>query len=134
MAAAGALALLWLPAYVPAEHLQLYHPAALSGLILLALSGPASLALRYLTSGLVMSDGFVKAASGCFGCRVVAVRYANVQHVTLEQNFIARACGICKGTLHLLAGAGDMTHALPYFDARQADQMRERLCGRQAER
>ncbi len=134
VAAAGALALLWLPAYVPAEHLQLYHPAALSGLILLALSGPASLALRYLTSGLVMSDGFVKAASGCFGRRVVAVRYANVQHVTLEQNFIARACGICKGTLHLLAGAGDMTHALPYFDARQADQMRERLCGRQAER
>ena len=129
VAAAGALALLWMPDYIPAAYMQLYHVAAAAGLILLAAAGPAVLALRYLTSGLVMSDGFVKAVSGCFGRRVVAVRYANVQYVTLEQNFIARACGICKGTLHLLAGAENMAHGLPYFDARRADQMREKMCG-----
>ena len=129
VAAAGALALLWMPDYIPAAYMQLYHVAAAAGLILLAAAGPAVLALRYLTSGLVMSDGFVKAVSGCFGRRVVAVRYANVQYVTLEQNFIARACGICKGTLHLLAGAENMAHGLPYFDVRRADQMREKMCG-----
>ena len=134
LAVAGALAFLWLPGYVPAEYIQLYHRAAAAGLVLLAAAGPVVLALRYQSSGFVMSDGFVKAASGCFGRRVVAVRYANVQHVTLEQNFIARACGICKGTLHLLAGAGDMAQTLPYFDIRQADRMRERMCGRHSDR
>lgn len=126
--AAGVLAFIWLPRYIPAEYLRLYIMAMAACLILLAAAGPAVLALRYLTCGLAMDDKFIKAVSGCCGRRIVAVRYDNVQYVTLKQNFIARSCGICKGTVHLLAGAGDMAHDLPYFDVRQTDRIRERMC------
>ena len=133
VAAAGALAFLWMPRLIPVRYMGLYHVTAAISLALLAAAGLAVLIFRYLTSGLVMVHGFIKAASGCFGRKVVAVRCGNVQYVTLEQNFIARACGICRGRIHLLAGAGDMSHSLPYFDVRQADEMRERMCGGSAD-
>ena len=128
VAAAGGLASFWLPGYIPAEYMHLYHGAAAVGLILLAAAGPAVLAQRYRTSGMTMSGGFVKAASGCWGRTIVAARCDHIQYVTLRQNFIARSCGICKGTFHLLAGAGDMAQILPYFEAEQAERMREEMC------
>ena len=96
VAAAGGLAFFWLPGYIPAEYMHLYHGAAAACLILLAAAGPAVLALRYRTSGMTMSDGFVKAASGCWGRTIVAARCDHIQYVTLRQNFIARSCGICQ--------------------------------------
>ena len=57
----------------------------------------------------------------------MAIRWGDVQYVALRQNMIARACGICRGELHLLAGAGDTTHRIPYFPAAEAEALREKL-------
>lgn len=125
---AGALAYTGLCGYFPVGSLPaFYRPSVLAVTAVLAAAALLAWILRYLTAGTAADDGFIKVTNGWLGRVSVAIRWGDVQYVALRQNMIARACGICRGELHLLAGAGDTTHRIPYFPAAEAEALREKL-------
>lgn len=85
------------------------------GAAVCVLFGLAIQAFYFMASGIVMEDKFVKSAVGYLGRSAVVVSCDKIQYVEISQNFIARACGIQKGVMHLLAPTLDNTKVLPYF-------------------
>ena len=81
-------------------------------LILLLLAG---MILKYRTAGVGTDDRYLKIAGGYFARQYLSVRYRNIQYAEFSQNFIARACGIKKGEIHLLASSANTAHTIPYF-------------------
>lgn len=81
-------------------------------LILLLLAG---MILKYRTAGVGTDDRYLKIAGGYFARQYLSVQYRNIQYAEFSQNFIARACGIKKGEIHLLASSANTAHTIPYF-------------------
>ncbi|WP_346662324.1 PH domain-containing protein [uncultured Merdimonas sp.] len=100
-------------------------PALFAGLgILLML-------LRYLSSGCTLNENFLLCASGYLEIRTTIAAYPKIQYVELKQNPLAALLRLQKGQLHLLAGAGNQTHSLPYFSSEKTAFLKERLLHRQ---
>lgn len=81
-------------------------------LILLLLAG---MILKYRTAGVGADDRYLKIAGGYFARQYLSVQYRNIQYAEFSQNFIARACGIKKGEIYLLASSANTAHTIPYF-------------------
>ena len=79
--------------------------------------------LKYRTDGTGVGKEFLKVSRGYFGRSYLAVRYQNIQYVKFSQNPAARAFGLKKGEVHLLAASINSTHAIPYF----RNDMEERI-------
>ena len=83
--------------------------------------------LRYLTCGCALKEDYVLAVNGYLGRRVTMAAYHQIQYVELKQNPLAALLHLQKGRLHLLAGAGNQIHDLPYFSSKKIDFFRRRL-------
>ena len=83
--------------------------------------------LRYLTCGCALKEDYVLAVNGYLGRRVTMAAYHQIQYVELKQNPLAMLLHLQKGRLHLLAGAGNQIHDLPYFSSKKIDFFRRRL-------
>ena len=85
---------------------------AAAALVIMLLIG---MALKYRAAGVGAGDKYLKIAGGYFAKQYISVQYRNIQYVQFSQNFIARACGIKKGEIHLLASSANTSHGIPYF-------------------
>ena len=83
--------------------------------------------LKYRTDGTGVGKEFLKVSRGYFGRSYLAVRYQNIQYVQISRSFIAKACGIGKGKIHLLASAADATHYIPYFRGNLEEKIKEKI-------
>ena len=95
--------------------------------ILLVLIG---LILKYRTDGVSTEGEFLKLCHGYFGRNYISVRYQNIQYAEIRQGFIARALGIRKGTVHLLASSSNAIHNIPYFKGDAAEKIRRGMLDR----
>lgn len=75
----------------------------------------AGMILKYRTDGTGTGEEFLKVSRGYFGRNYLAVRYQNIQYVKFSQNPVARAFGLKKGEVHLLAASTNSIHTIPYF-------------------
>lgn len=91
-------------------HLYIWIAAAVLVVMLLA-----GMLLKYRTAGVGADERYLKIAGGYFAKQYLTVRYRNIQYAEFSQNFIARACGIKKGEIHLLASTANTAHTIPYF-------------------
>ena len=91
---------------------RLYIWIAAAVLVIMMFAG---MILKYRTAGVGADDQYLKIAGGYFAKQYLSVRYRNIQYAEFSQNFIARACGIKKGEIHLLASTANTAHAIPYF-------------------
>ncbi len=85
---------------------------AAAALILFLLIG---MILKYRTAGVGADERYLKIAAGYFARQYLSVQYRNIQYAEFTQNFIARACGLKKGEIHLLASSSNTSHGIPYF-------------------
>ncbi len=76
---------------------------------------PVVLLLVYRTAGVGMGGHFLKITRGYFGKEIISVKYGKIQYVEFKQNLIAKAWGIKKGEIHLLAASDNACHSIPYF-------------------
>lgn len=95
--------------------------------ILLVLIG---LILKYRTDGVSTEGEFLKLCHGYFGRNYISVRYQNIQYAEIRQGFIARALGIQKGAVHLLASSSNAIHNIPYFKGDAAEKIRRGMLDR----
>ncbi|HIZ82198.1 MAG TPA: PH domain-containing protein [Candidatus Mediterraneibacter pullistercoris] len=86
--------------------------AGAAALILLPL---LVLVLKYRTAGMGADERFLKLVRGYFAKQYLSVRYCDIQYAEFSQNIIARACGLKKGEIHLLASSANTVHTIPYF-------------------
>ena len=93
-----------------------------AGLLILSLF---MLILRYISSGTGIGDLTLKLVHGYFGRNYIIMKYSDIQYVEFEQNFIARACKIRRGSVHLLASNADTSHGIPYFRGDGEDKVRQ---------
>ena len=98
--------------------------AAMAGLIALAIF---LMALRYATAGFAVGKECVILANGYFRRCLSYVSYEKIQHVQLEQNFIAKRMGIQKGSLYLLASADSRVQGIPYFPKKEVDIIKSNM-------
>ena len=87
----------------------------------------AGMALKYHTAGVGADDRYLKIAGGYFAMQYLTVRYRNIQYVEFSQNFIARAFGIKKGEIHLLASSANTTHTIPYFSGDKDEFIKRKM-------
>ncbi|HJD47238.1 MAG TPA: PH domain-containing protein [Candidatus Mediterraneibacter norfolkensis] len=97
-----------------------------AGLILILLIG---MLLKYLTDGSGSDGTFLKICHGYFGKNYISVRYSQIQYMEIRQNFIARAFGIRKGEIHLLASSANTSHGIPYFKGNEHERIRQGMLG-----
>lgn len=71
--------------------------------------------LQYRTAGVGADETYLKLVTGYFSKQYLTVRCRDIQYAEFTQNFIARACGIRKGEIHLLASSANTIHGIPYF-------------------
>lgn len=83
--------------------------------------------LKYRTAGVGADDQYLKIAGGYFAKQYLSVRYRNIQYAEFSQNFIARACGIKKGEIHLLASSANTAHAIPYFSGDKDEFIKRKM-------
>ena len=95
-------------------------------LILILLIG---MLLKYLTDGSGSDGTFLKICHGYFGKNYISVRYGQIQYMEIRQNFIARAFGIRKGEIHLLASSANTSHGIPYFKGNEHERIRQGMLG-----
>lgn len=95
-------------------------------LLLLALMG---MLLKYRTDGVGADKEFLKLCHGYFGRNYISVRYQKIQYAEIRQSFIARAFGIQKGKIHLLASSANTAHDIPYFKGDAAEKIRRGMLG-----
>ena len=86
---------------------------------------PAVMFLKYLASGVGAGERFLKIANGFFGRQILSVKYRKIQYAQFSQNFIARAFGIKKGEIHLLAASANAVHSVPYFAGNKEETIKE---------
>ena len=88
--------------------------------------------LWYRTAGIGLNVGFLKITRGYFGRQSVILKYGKIQYLKTSQNFIARACGIEKGKISLLASMGEQSQGLPYFRMRHTEWIKEKIVANRA--
>lgn len=81
--------------------------------------------LKYLTEGSLAEKDFLKLSKGYFARSYLIVRYRNIQYVRFAQNPLAKACGIRKGEIHLLASSANTSHSIPYFKGNGEEIIKE---------
>ena len=114
--AAGAVISTLIPQYMP------WIWGCTAGLIGAAFLG---MLLKFMAEGVNVGDRFLKISHGYFGRKFIAVRYEKIQSLELKQNIAARALGIQKGQISLLASASDTSKHIPYFRQELAKCLRE---------
>ena len=85
----------------------------------------AGMILKYLTEGSLAGKDFLKLAKGYFARSYLIVGYRNIQYVRFSRNPLAKACGIRKGEIHLLASAANTSHSIPYFKGNGEEIIKE---------
>lgn len=85
------------------------------------------LVLRYRTAGSAFQKDYIILANGYFGRHLTIASYRHIQHIQLEQSFLAEYGHIQKGNIYLLASGGNQTQNLPYFHEENTAFLRERL-------
>ncbi len=71
--------------------------------------------LKYHTDAVTAGQKFLVISRGYFGRQQLAVRCRDIQYAEFSQNFVAKACKIKKGEIHLLASSANTSHHIPYF-------------------
>ena len=104
-----------------AEFLPRFRGWIWSGTAVLTLLVLLSMALRYITAGFAAGKECVVLVNGYFRRSFSFVFYRKIQHIQLEQNFIAKRMGIQKGSLYLLASADKRVQGIPYFLKKEVD-------------
>lgn len=103
---------------------HLYIWIAAAALIIMLFVG---MILKYETAGVGADDQYLKIAGGYFAKQYLSVQYRNIQYAEFSQNFIARACGIKKGEIHLLASSANTAHGIPYFKGDKDEFIKRRM-------
>ena len=85
----------------------------------------AGMILKYLTDGSLAGNDFLKLAKGYFARTYLIVRYRKIQYVCFSRNPLAKACGIRKGEIHLLASSANTSHSIPYFKGNGEEIIKE---------
>ena len=85
----------------------------------------AGMILKYLTDGSLAGNDFLKLAKGYFARTYLIVRYRKIQYVRFSRNPLAKACGIRKGEIHLLASSANTSHSIPYFKGNGEEIIKE---------
>ena len=83
--------------------------------------------MLFRSAGVGADDRYLKIAGGYFAMQYLTVRYRNIQYVEFSQNFIARAFGIKKGEIHLLASSANTTHTIPYFSGDKDEFIKRKM-------
>ena len=83
--------------------------------------------LKYRTAGVGADERYLKIAGGYFARQYLSVQYRNIQYAEFSQNFIARACGIKKGEIHLLASSANTAHTIPYFSGDKDEIVKRKM-------
>lgn len=81
--------------------------------------------LKYFTDRVGADERFLKICRGYFGKQYLAVRHRDIQYAEFSQNFVAKALGIRKGEIHLLASSSNTSHGLPYFRTGREENLEE---------
>lgn len=91
---------------------------------------PLCMFLKYRTAGTGADGRFLKTADGYFGRQYLCALFRNIQYVEFSGNPIARHCGICRGTMYLLASLADTAQSIPYFRSERMNEIRDRILER----
>ena len=83
--------------------------------------------LRYRTAGTGADRRILKTAGGYFGRQYLCVPFKNIQYVEFSSNPAARATGISRGTMHLLASSADAAQGIPYSGREKEEMIKERM-------
>lgn len=83
--------------------------------------------LRYRTAGTGTDRRILKTAGGYFGRQYLCVPFRNIQYVEFSSNPAARATGISRGTMHLLASSADAAQGIPYSGREKEEMIKERM-------
>lgn len=98
---------------------------AAAGAAVLEICLAAGMILKYLTDGSLAGNDFLKLAKGYFARTYLIVRYRKIQYVRFSRNPLAKACGIRKGEIHLLASSANTSHSIPYFKGNGEEIIKE---------
>ena len=98
---------------------------AAAGAAVLEICLAAGMILKYLTEGSLAGNDFLKLAKGYFARTYLIVRYRKIQYVCFSRNPLAKACGIRKGEIHLLASSANTSHSIPYFKGNGEEIIKE---------
>lgn len=103
---------------------RLYVWITAAALIIMLFAG---MTLKYRTAGAGADDKYLKIVEGYFSKEYLTVRYRDIQYVQFSQNFIAKACGIKKGEIHLLASSANTSHGIPYFSGDKDEIIKRKM-------
>lgn len=112
-------------AAVCASAMPEYAIWAAAGAAALEICLAAGMILKYLTEGSLAGNDFLKLAKGYFARTYLIVRYRKIQYVRFSRNPLAKACGIRKGEIHLLASSANTSHSIPYFKGNGEEIIKE---------
>lgn len=112
-------------AAVCASAMPEYAIWAAAGAAVLEICLAAGMILKYLTEGSLAGNDFLKLAKGYFARTYLIVRYRKIQYVRFSRNPLAKACGIRKGEIHLLASSANTSHSIPYFKGNGEEIIKE---------
>ena len=112
-------------AAVCASAMPEYALWAAAGATALEICLAAGMILKYLTEGSLAGNDFLKLAKGYFARTYLIVRYRKIQYVCFSRNPLAKACGIRKGEIHLLASSANASHSIPYFKGNGEEIIKE---------
>ena len=112
-------------AAVCASAMPEYAIWAAAGAAVLEICLAAEMILKYLTEGSLAGNDFLKLAKGYFARTYLIVRYRKIQYVRFSRNPLAKACGIRKGEIHLLASSANTSHSIPYFKGNGEEIIKE---------
>lgn len=112
-------------AAVCASAMPEYAIWAAAGAVVLEICLAAGMILKYLTEGSLAGNDFLKLAKGYFARTYLIVRYRKIQYVRFSRNPLAKACGIRKGEIHLLASSANTSHSIPYFKGNGEEIIKE---------
>ena len=79
------------------------------------------------TAGTGADRRILKTAGGYFGRQYLCVPFRNIQYVEFSSNPAARATGISRGTMHLLASSADAAQGIPYSGREKEEMIKERM-------
>lgn len=109
--------------------LESYQSAVWWSAAVLVFALLCGMVLKYRTDGMSADGTFLKLCRGYFGKHYLAVRYRNIQYAEFSQSFLAAACHLKKGRIHLLASSADTSHGIPYFRGDTDDVIKNGMTG-----
>ena len=112
-------------AAVCASAMPEYSVWAVAGTAVLEVCLVVGMILKYLTEGSLAEKDFLKLVKGYFARSYLVVRYRNIQYVRFSRNPLAKAFGIQKGEIPLLASSADTSHSIPYFKGNGEEIIKE---------